>query len=44
MFKRMPKETRIMVKHVYKFLSLGIEFIKSDVNLNLRLIVGGNAI
>ena len=44
MFKRMPKETQLRVKHFYIFLSLGIEFIKSDVNLKLRLIVGGNAI
>ena len=44
MFKRMPKERQLRVRHVYKFLSLGIEFIKSDVNLKLRLNVGGNAI
>ena len=29
---------------VYKILSLGIQFIKSDFNLKLRLNVGGNAI
>ena len=44
MFKRMPKERQFRVGHVYKILSLGIEFIKSDVNLKLRLNVGGNAI
>ena len=42
MFKRLPKEGQLRVRHVYKFLSLGIEFIKSDVNLKLRLNVGGN--
>ena len=40
----MPKERRLRVRHVYKILSLGIEFIKGDVNLKLRLNVGGNAI
>ena len=44
MFKRMPKERQLKVRHVHKILSLGIEFIKSDVNLKLRLNVGGNAI
>ena len=44
MFKRMPKERQLRVRHVYKILSLGIEFIKNDVKLNLRQIVGGNAI
>ena len=44
MFKRVPKERQLRVRHVYKILSLGIEFIKSDVNLNLRLTVRGNAI
>ena len=33
----MPKERQLRVRHVYKSLSLGIEFIKSDVNLKLRL-------
>ena len=36
-FKRMPKERQLRVRHVYKSLSLGIEFIKSDVNLKFRL-------
>ena len=45
MFKRwMPKERQLRVRHIYKILSLGFEFIKSDVNLKLRLNVGGNAI
>ena len=44
MFKRMPKERQLSVRHVYKILFLGIEFKKSDVNLKLRLNVGGNAI
>ena len=44
MFKRMPKERQLRVRHVYKMFSQGIEFIKSDVKLKLRLIVGGNAI
>ena len=44
MFKRIPKERQLRVRHVYKILFLGIEFIKSDVNLKLRLNVGGNAI
>ena len=44
MFKRMLKERQLRVRHVYNFLSLGIEFIKSDVNLKLGLNVGGNAI
>ena len=44
MFKRMPKERQLRVRHVYKTLSLGIQFIKNDVNLKLRLNVGGNAI
>ena len=43
MFKRIPRET-IKGRHVYKILSLGIEFKKSDVNLKLRLNVGGKAI
>ena len=43
MFKRIPKERQLRVRHVYKILSLGIEFIKSDVDLKLRLNVGGNA-
>ena len=42
--KRMPKERQLRVWHVYKVLSLGIEFIKNDVNLKFRLNVGGNAI
>ena len=41
---RMPKERQIRVRHVYKILSLGIQLIKYDVNLKLRLNVGGNAI
>ena len=44
MFKRMPKERQLRVRHIYKILSLGFELIKSDVNLKLRLNVGGNAI
>ena len=40
MFKRMPKERQLKVRHVHKILSLGIEFIKNDVNLKLRLSVG----
>ena len=44
MFKRMPKERQLRVRHVYKILSLGIEFIKCGVNLKLRINVGGNAI
>ena len=43
-FKKMPKERQLMVSHVHKVLSLGIKFIKNDVNLKLRLSVGGNAI
>ena len=43
-FKRMPKERQIRVRHIYKILSHGFEFIKSDVNLKMRLNVGGNAI
>ena len=38
------QKRQLRVRHVYKFISLGIEFIKSDVNLKLRLNVGGNAI
>ena len=44
MFMRMPKERRLRVRHVYKILSLGFEFIKNDINLKLRLNVGSNAI
>ena len=44
MFKRMPKERQLRVRHVYKILSLGIYSLKSDVNLKMRLNVGGNAI
>ena len=44
MIKRMPKEKQLRLRHVYESLSLGIEFIKSDVNLKLRLNVGGKAI
>ena len=44
MFKRMPKERQLGVRHVYKILSLGIQLIKNDVNLKLRLNVGGNSI
>ena len=40
----MPKERQLRVGHVHQILSLGIEFIKNDVNLKLRLNVGGNAI
>ena len=43
-FKRMPKESQLRVKHVHKILCLYIEFIKNDVNLKLRLSVDGNAI
>ena len=43
MCKRMLKERQLRVRHVYKILSLGIEFLKSDVNLKLRLNGGGNA-
>ena len=44
LFKRMPKERQLMGRHVHKILSLGIKFIKYDVNLKLRLSVGSNAI
>ena len=44
MLKRMPKEGQLRVRKVYKILSLGIQFIKSDVNLKLRLNVGVNVI
>ena len=44
MLKRMPKERQLRVRHVHKILSLGIQLIKNDVNLKLRLSVGGNAI
>ena len=44
MFKRMPKERQLRVRHVHKILSLDIKFIKNDVNLKLRLSVGVNAI
>ena len=44
MFWRMSKERQLRVRHVYKILSLGIQIIKNDVNLKLRLNVGGNAI
>ena len=37
MFKRMPKERQFKERQVYKILSHGIQFIKSDVNLKLRL-------
>ena len=43
MFKRMPKERQLRVRHVYKILSLGSLFLKNDVNLKLGLSVGGNA-
>ena len=33
-----------MVRHVYKILSLGIEFIKGEVNLKFKSNAGGNAI
>ena len=44
MLKRMPKERHLRVRHVYKILSLCAELVKSDVNLKLRLNIGGNAI
>ena len=44
MFKRMPRERQLRVRHVNKVLCLGIKFIKNDVNLKLRLNIGGNAI
>ena len=44
MFKRMPKGRRLRLRHVHKILSLGNLFVKNDVNLKLRLSVGGNAI
>ena len=44
MFKRMPKERQLRVRHVRKILSLDIKFINNDVNLKLRLSVGVNAI
>ena len=43
MFKRVPKERQLRVRHVNKILSLGILFLKNDVNLKMRLSVGGNA-
>ena len=43
MFKRIPKERQLRVRQVYKIVLVGIVFIKSDVNLKLRLNVGGNA-
>ena len=36
-FKRMPKERQFKERSVYKILSHGIKFMKSDVNLKLRL-------
>ena len=39
MFKRMPKERQLRVRHVHEILSLGILFIKNDVNLKLGLSV-----
>ena len=44
MFKRMPKERQLRVRHVYKILSLVFNSLKNDANLKLRLNVGGNAI
>ena len=44
MFKRMPKERQLRVRHVHKILSMGIQFLKNDVILKLRLSVCGNAI
>ena len=44
MFERMPNARQLRVRRVYKILSLGIDFIKCDVNLKLRLNAGGNAI
>ena len=44
MLKRMPKERQLRVRHVHNILSLGILFIKNDINLKLRLSVSGNAI
>ena len=43
MFKRVSKERQLRERHVYKILSLGIKFIKNDVNLKLRLNVGSDA-
>ena len=40
----MPQERQLRVRHVYEILSLGTIFIKSDVNLKLRLNAGGSAI
>ena len=37
MFKRMPKERQFKERLVYKIMSHGIYFIKSDVNLKLKL-------
>ena len=36
-FKRIPKERQSKEKLFYKIVSHGIEFIKNDVNLKLRL-------
>ena len=44
MFQRMSKERQLRVSHVYKILSLGVWFMKKDVNLKLRLKVGVNAV
>ena len=44
MFKRIPKERQFKERQVYKILSHALEFIKSDVNLKLRLNYGENAI
>ena len=43
-FKRMSKERQLRVRHANKILSLGVSFMKSDVNLKLRLKVGVKAI
>ena len=43
-FKGMPYERQLKVRQIYKTLSLGVEQIKSDVNLKFSLNVSCNAI
>ena len=43
-FKGMPYERQLKVRHVYKTLSLGVAQIKSEVNLKFSLNVSCNAI
>ena len=43
-FKRVQEEMQLTVRQIYEIWSLRILFMKSDVNLNFRLNVGGNAI